>query len=190
MPASPARWDVMTVWAPGVRRFYLLAILLYAAGFRLAALNRPFQYDSEATGGSFFGIMARNYLRFPLSETHGMPVVTVGRLPGSPLVFYADHPPLVPLLIAPVYGWFGVGEWQTRLPTSIATILAIGLLYILVFGDLQQWPEPAAGLVFPAIYRRSLGGFHAYLVGHYPRVPPAPEIAGKFEIFDLRRRVP
>jgi 4-amino-4-deoxy-L-arabinose transferase-like glycosyltransferase len=113
------------------RRHLLALVLVYAAVFRLVTLNRPFHYDSEATGGAFYGIMARNYLRFPLSATHGMPVVTVGRFAGVPLVFYADHPPLVPWLIAPVYRLFGVGEWQTRLLTAVATILAIGVLYLL-----------------------------------------------------------
>jgi hypothetical protein len=107
-------------------------VLIYATSFRLVTLNRPFQYDSEATGGAFYGVMARNYLRFPIRETHGMPVVTVGRIAGVQPVFYADHPPLVPLLIAPVYRVFGVGEWQTRLPASIATILAIAMVYLLV----------------------------------------------------------
>src|SRR5262249_6326249 len=40
-----------------------------------------------------------------------------------------DHPPLVPLLVAPVYYLFGVGEWQTRLPTSAATVAAVYVLY-------------------------------------------------------------
>lgn len=110
----------------------VLFVLVYAAAFRLVTLNRPFNYDDESTGGSFYGIMARNYLRFPWTETHGMPVVTVGRLSHGPLVFYADHPPLVPLLIAPVYRLYGVGAWQTRLPTAIATVLAIYVLYLLL----------------------------------------------------------
>jgi hypothetical protein len=131
------------------RSRYLLAIVLvYAGAFRLVTLNRPFHYDDEATGGAFYGIMARNYLRFPWTETHGMPVVTVGRLAGAPLVFYADHPPLVPLLIAPVYKLFGVGEWQTRLPTSIATILAICVLYLL----LTRFATERAALVATTLF--------------------------------------
>ena len=75
---------------PVPRSRHLLALVLVcAAAFRVVALNRPFHYDSEATGGAFYGIMARNYLRFPWSATHGMPVLTVGRLAGVPLVFYA-----------------------------------------------------------------------------------------------------
>jgi len=121
--------------APG--NVLVTLILVYAAAFRLITLNRPFHYDDEATGGAFYGILARNYLRIPWSESHGIPVLTVGRLSDAPLAFYPDHPPLVPLLISPLYWLFGVGEWQTRLVTSIATVLAIAVLYVLVrrFGN-------------------------------------------------------
>ena len=106
-------------------------IVLYAVGFRLLALDRPFQYDAEGSG-CLYGILARNYLRFDWTETHGMPVLTVGHIPDAPIVFYPDHPPLIPLLIVPVYALFGVGEWQTRLPTSIATVTAVFVLYLLL----------------------------------------------------------
>jgi Dolichyl-phosphate-mannose-protein mannosyltransferase len=122
---------------PVIKKLALPAILAYAIAFRLVALDRPFHYDDEATGGSFYGIAARNYLRWPWTGTHGIPVLTVGRLAGVPLIFYPDHPPVVPLLIFPMYRMFGVGEWQTRLPTSVATVVAIGILYRLMrrFGN-------------------------------------------------------
>jgi hypothetical protein len=88
----------------------LLLILLGAISFRMATLDRPFHYDSEATG-SFYGVLARNYLRFGWAETYGMPVLTVGRRPNAPITFYHDHPPVVPLLIFPFYKVFGFGEW-------------------------------------------------------------------------------
>jgi hypothetical protein len=128
--------------------FLVLTVIVYAVSFRVVTLNRPFQYDDEATGGAFYGLMARNYLRFPWADTHGLPVVTVGRLAGVPLVFYADHPPLVPLLIAAAYRVFGVGEWQTRLPTSIATVLAIGVLYLLA----KRFATERAALVAAALF--------------------------------------
>lgn len=106
-------------------------IVLYAVGFRLFALDRPFQYDAEGSG-CLYGILARNYLRFDLTETHGMPVLTVGHIPDAPIVFYPDHPPLIPLLIVPLYALFGVGEWQTRLPISIATVASVYVLYLLL----------------------------------------------------------
>lgn len=106
-------------------------VVLYAVGFRLLALDRPFQYDAEGSG-CLYGILARNYLRFDWTETHGMSVLTVGHIPDTPIVFYPDHPPLIPLLIVPIYALFGVGEWQTRLPTSIATVATVYALYLLL----------------------------------------------------------
>jgi len=114
------------------RHLLLLAlILLYSVGFRLLVLDRPFRYDREAWG-CFYGILARNYLQFDWTETHGMPILTVGRIPGAPLVFYRHHPPLVALLIVPIYTFFGVGEWQTRLPTAFATAASVLVMYLLL----------------------------------------------------------
>jgi len=113
------------------RRNLILLVLVYAASFRLLTVSRPFDYDDEGTG-SFYGVLARNYLRFGLARTHGIPVLTVGQSPDGSVVYYPDHPPLVPLLIDPVYRLFGVGEWQTRLPTSIATVVAVYVLYRLL----------------------------------------------------------
>jgi hypothetical protein len=109
----------------------LALILLYAACFRLLVLDFPFQYDAEGWG-CFYGVLARNYLNFGWGETYGMPILTVGHIPGVPIVFYNHHPPLVPLLIVPFYALFGVGEWQTRLPTAIATVSAVYVLSLLM----------------------------------------------------------
>ncbi|MFP3867024.1 MAG: ArnT family glycosyltransferase [Desulfobacteraceae bacterium] len=112
-------------------RLLLALILFYAACFRLLVLDFPFQYDAEGWG-CFYGVLARNYLNFGWGETYGMPVLTVGHIPDVPIVFYNHHPPLVPLLIVPFYALFGVGEWQTRLPTAIATVSAIYVLFLLM----------------------------------------------------------
>ena len=61
-----------------------------------------------------------------------MPVLTVNPIPGAPLIFYRSHPPMVPLLIVPLYALFGVGEWQTRLPTALATVAAVLVMYLLL----------------------------------------------------------
>lgn len=125
----------------------LALILLYAAGFRLLVLNRPFYIDDEGTG-SFYGVLARNYLEFDWTETHGMPVLTVGHIPGAPLVFYRSHSPVVPLLIVPLYALFGVGEWQTRLPTALATVAAVFAMYLL----LNRFATPRTALIAAALF--------------------------------------
>jgi hypothetical protein len=130
------------------RRALLLALVLaYAAGFRLLVLNRPFEYDAEGAG-CLNGVLARSYSRFGWSTTHGMPVLSIRPAPGTPIVFYPDHPPLLPLLIFPFYAWFGVGAWQTRLPISLITVAAVYALYRL----LSEAGSHRVGLIAAAMF--------------------------------------
>jgi hypothetical protein len=55
----------------------------------------------------------------------------------------------------------------------------------LVFSDLQPWPGPAVGLVFPAVSRPLLPALHAYLSARYPLVPLPGDLASKFDVFRL-----
>lgn len=146
---SPSEAEAKSPLKMSISRYTLLlaGVLSYAAGFRLATLNRPFELDAEGSG-CLYGVLARNYLRFDLTQTFGMPVLTVGSLPDAPIVFYPDHPPLVPLLIVPFYVLFGVGEWQTRLPFSLVTVAAIWLVYRL----LAHAATPRAGLLAAAAF--------------------------------------
>lgn len=125
----------------------LAIIVLFAAVFRGALLDARFQYDAEGTGSSF-GVMARNIMRFGWNGTHGMPVLNVAREPGAPLTFYPSHPPLVPLSIVPVYALAGEGEWQTRLPTALATIATI----IAIYAVFARWSAPRVGVLAAAFY--------------------------------------
>jgi hypothetical protein len=131
-----------------VQRLCLLVILLYASVWRAVTIDRPFDYDDEATGASN-GVFARNYLAFGLARTHGIPVLTVGDPPaGTPIAYYPDHPPLVPWLISSSYVLFGFGEWQTRLPSALASVSAALMLYLLV----QRNSSRRAALIAAAIY--------------------------------------
>ena len=128
----------------------LALVLLYTAGFRLIVLDRPFDYDAEGASASQYGILARNYLRFDWTDTRGMPVLTVGQHAAAPVVLYPDHPPLVPLFIAPFYAGFGVGEWQTRLPISLMTVVAVYVLYRLLALTATRRAGVVAAAVFAA----------------------------------------
>jgi dolichyl-phosphate-mannose-protein mannosyltransferase len=146
-------------------KLFLTVILIYAATFRAVTLDRPFHYDDEATGGAFYGLIARNYLRIPWTETHGIPVLTVGRVAGAPLAFYPDHPPAVPLSIVPLYKFFGVGEWQTRLPSSAATVLAIVALFRLMRRDGDERIAVESAAIFAATPMLLLFGGQAEVLG-------------------------
>lgn len=132
---------------------FLLAILLFAGACRLWTLNLPFGRDSEGCG-AFYGLLARNYFRYDLSQTHGIPVMSMGQ--GSPPLFYANHPAITPLLIAGAYAAAGYqGEFDrlpadalTRLPTAIFTMGCIALIYFMV----KRRATPRAGLIAAAIF--------------------------------------
>src|SRR5581483_1505015 len=105
-------------------------------------------------------VLARSYLRFDVAQSHGMPVLSLDPARAAPIVFYPDHPPLVPLLIVPVYRAFGVGEWQTRLPIALTTIAAIWMTYRL----LATFASSRAGVIGAAVFAATpivlyFGGF-------------------------------
>jgi hypothetical protein len=124
----------------------LVLILLYTATVRLYLLNVPFHSTAEGVG-SWYGIMARNYLRIPWHEHLGVPVQSIGHWPSTPLRFYSHHPPLMPLTIALSYKIFGQGDWQTRLPPALATLGSTLLLYLLLKNH-----SPPAALYAAAIF--------------------------------------
>src|SRR5258706_10647100 len=126
--------------------FLLALILLYTATVRIYLLNVPFHSTAEGVG-SWYGIMARNYLRIPWSEHHGVPVQSIGQWPCTPLRFYSHHLPLMPLTIALSYKLFGQCDWQTRLPAALCTLGSNILLYLL----LKQY-SPNAALYAAAIF--------------------------------------
>src|ERR1051325_10777955 len=115
-----------------IRRLHhvlLALILLYATIIRLYLINRPFETTAEGVG-SWYGVMARNYLRLPLAIHKGVPVQSICPHDPANVRFYSHHPPLVPLTLALSYKAFGQGDWQSRLPAALATLGAIVLLYL------------------------------------------------------------
>jgi len=119
-------------------RATLAAVLLFSICFRATYINRPFERDPEGCG-SFYGLLARNYLRYPITLTKGVPVQSLWAADVD-VVFYANHPPLLPLLIAGTYRICGFDadgqtvppDWETRLSTVLFTLGCIGLVYVLV----------------------------------------------------------
>ena len=52
--------------------------------------------------------------------------------PQNPPTLYANHPPLVPLLISGVYAVLGDSEWQTRLMPALFTIGSACLIFAML----------------------------------------------------------
>ncbi|HMB96261.1 MAG TPA: glycosyltransferase family 39 protein, partial [Tepidisphaeraceae bacterium] len=96
----------------------------------------------------------RNYFRYDFSTTHGVPVMSMGR--GAAPMFYANHPPTTPLLIAAIYKLIGYDgnydrlppDWPIRLPTTLFTVACIITIYMMV----KNRASPRAGLIASALF--------------------------------------
>ncbi|MGH7179297.1 MAG: ArnT family glycosyltransferase [Tepidisphaeraceae bacterium] len=135
----------------------LCALLVFALCMRVPTVARPFERDPEGCG-SFYGILARNYFRYDWRTTLGVPVQSMGVTPARP-VYYANHPPGVPLLIAGVYATFGYradstwlpGEWQARLPTTLFTLGCVALIYLMLRTRASRRAAAFAALIFAGV---------------------------------------
>lgn len=132
----------------------LLSIILVLSGmFRIGVMNQPFGRNPEGCA-AFFGLIARNYFRYPFSAHHGVPVVSMGQ--DAPVVYYANHPPTTPLLIGAVFAITGYrgefdplpADWKVRFPTAVFTTGCIALIYFLV----QRRAGPRVGLIASALF--------------------------------------
>lgn len=117
----------------------LALVLLIALGTRcITTINRPFHRDPEGCG-AFYGTLARNYFRYGVVRTFAVPIQNIGVNRDAP-VFYPNHPPLLPLLVAGTYGLFGWNpaggtvppDWQTRLSTTLATLACTATIFIML----------------------------------------------------------
>ncbi len=114
---------------PPSRRFAasVLALFAVATALRCIGLTAPWGADNLGTAGAFFSIAARNHLAYGYGATGLIPVVTPDG-PPSPMMFYANHPPLVPLLVSASFAVFGEHEWAARLVPLAASLVSLALL--------------------------------------------------------------
>ncbi len=116
---------------------FVLGCVLY-----LPFIGRDFG-SKEQNPGSYFGPFVRNYEKFGIVETGGMPLGVTLLDKAEYGVPYMHHPPgLFWLLYA-----FGTEEWQMRLPTMLGAIIAAVLTFLLLLRYLGRFESMLAGLV-------------------------------------------
>ncbi|GEM_PF-5287071 len=130
------------------RRFGLWAglILLLALGLRSLSLDGDWRAH-HGGNGALFGTIARNLLRYDVTETHGAMIRGGGRLPQEWRDYWVHQPPLASWVYAGSFALFGESAWALRLPSilmSTASVLLLILLVRRVAGDL---PALVGGLL-------------------------------------------
>jgi 4-amino-4-deoxy-L-arabinose transferase-like glycosyltransferase len=118
-------------WLNDRRRYVLLLGLIVCWGLllRLPILTEP--WDDDRLGGwsgPFYGIAARNYLRYGYLATRMAPVLNTGPASPDQFAFYTHHPPLVPLLVSLSFRIFGEHEWSARLVPLLFSLMGLFLL--------------------------------------------------------------
>ncbi|MBI3559326.1 glycosyltransferase family 39 protein [Candidatus Gottesmanbacteria bacterium] len=95
-------------------------------------INKPFVGHHDFNN-VFYGNMARNLLRYPLSETKLGQVTNSGWVQNShEFVYHTHHPPLLVWLLAVSYKLFGIFEVSTRLVPVVFSVLTVVFFYFLV----------------------------------------------------------
>jgi hypothetical protein len=123
----------------------LLLILVLAAAVRIPLVTLEFGRNGDGTG-SFYGIIARNYLLRDNWPTLWMPVLSIGDAGHAPTL-YAHHPPTVPLLTALSIAVFGDSDFAVRFPAFAFTLASVAALYIVVLRLGGSVPATVGALV-------------------------------------------
>lgn len=138
----------------------LLLALALALGGATRAYNiaAPFGYGFDGWLGGMYGQAARNFARHGLIEMRLAPVMEGGPLAWGDVAPHLHHPPLVPVIFGLAVRALGVSEWALRLPSTIATLASIALVFAI---GRRVANEPAgawAALAFAALPMTAIYG--------------------------------
>ncbi len=122
-----------TITPTGRFRLFAVAILVvYTAGLT-REISEPW-IGRHDWNGAFFSQLARNFLRYPLSWHHGMPVVAMGTATPAPedSSFYPRHPPGLVWLLAAAFRCFGESEAVARGVPILSSLGSVALLMSII----------------------------------------------------------
>lgn len=97
-------------------------------------LNKPF-WGEHDWNGVRYGNIARNYLRYGVFFLKFAQIENSGPL-DKKYEYFTHYPPLLPILIAISYRFFGITEWSTRLVPLFATS---GIILLIFFIGKKLW---------------------------------------------------
>ena len=122
-----------------------VSLLLFGQG-----LTTPFQHDHQGWNCSFYGIAARNYLRYGYTELGLMHCIEAGSLADDPYM-YLRHPPLCSLLASGFVWALGDSELSLRLAPYLLSTASALLLFLWMARVYSDRPWLAAGVAICAV---------------------------------------
>lgn len=108
---------------------YAISLILIFGAFLLSInINKPY-IGHHDFNSAFFSQIARNLTRVNIASSKLGQVLGSGPLDPKHLSYYIDNVPLHPWLIALSFRFFGQGEFQARIISSLASLGSIFFIY-------------------------------------------------------------
>ncbi|GEM_PF-1644379 len=111
-----------------IENYAVLLILTFGAFLLSININKPY-IDHHDFNSAFFSQIARNLTRVNITSSKLGQVLGSGPLDPNHLSYYIDNVPLHPWLIALSFRFFGQGEFQARIISSLASLGSALLIY-------------------------------------------------------------
>ncbi len=108
----------------------LFLILIFAALVLFYNADKPFIGHHDWNSVVYSNI-ARNYLRYGLVKSHLGQILNTDVVQEKDFRFLTHYPPLLPLLLAVSFKFFGISEFSARLVPIIASLLMTAFIYML-----------------------------------------------------------
>lgn len=142
-----------------------LILVVYAVGLT-RGLSEPWT-GLHDWNGAFFSQLARNFLRYPFSMHHGMPVVAMGRQVPLPdeCSYYPRHPPALVWLVAAAFAIVGESEAAARAVSVGFSVAGLALLIQIVARVRDRATALAAGAIYALM---PMTVFFGRMVDHEP----------------------
>ena len=149
---------------PAARANILFALLFLASAALLGLqIDEAFVGRHEGWNAAVYGVAARAHLEYGLGVSRLGVIVNGDSVPPAGFIWYTNHPPLLPLVLAASFAVFGEREWAARLVPILFTLASL----LLVWRIGVRLRGPAYGLLAAAIFALvPMNAFYGRMVNH------------------------
>lgn len=116
-----------------MKRYLIVVIAIYGLALRTIGISSPFSDSMADVLNCTLANIARNYLRLGYLPIKFLAVMNTGPvIDATKLIYYADHPPLSPIILSLFYKIFGISEWSTRIVPVLFSIATLVVFFLFV----------------------------------------------------------
>jgi hypothetical protein len=144
---------------------WLLTLLSLVMVIHVPTMQTPWGRDLPGINGAFYGLQARNLLRWEAETTLGGGILNTGEPGRSVPSFYMHHPPALVWLTAAAFALLGESEGTARWVQLLATLGSLWLLYGFARQTYGRVAAVGCGLAFSLMPMCSVYGTHVDVHG-------------------------